>query len=167
MCWTCVAFFFSVSMFSCFGGWQVICCIFFFIGVIPNGTGLFSSLQRAWRGLPTPPRSYNASLCTCTLLSVLSTCRIAKYLHTHRVASQYNHMTSNSRRNTVSQPSNGSNTSQCTVSSHLCLASSAVGGGGAVREGRANFGIVVLSAACVLLRGWCSEFTRFNTHEMK
>ena len=32
-------------MFSCFGGWQVICCIFFFIGVIPNGTGLFSSLQ--------------------------------------------------------------------------------------------------------------------------
>ena len=58
------------------------------------------------------------------------------------------HKAINSRLNTVSQPSKGSNTSQYTVSSHFCLASSAVGGGGAVRDGRASFGIVVLSAAC-------------------
>ena len=54
----------------------------------PNGTRLFSSLhlQRAWRGQPTPPKSYSTNLCTC-ILSVLSTSRIAKHL-THKVASQ-------------------------------------------------------------------------------
>ena len=61
-------------------------------------------------------------------------------------------MAISSRLNTASQPSKGSNTSQCTVSSHLCLASSMVGGGGAVREGRTNFGMVVLFAAYVSYR---------------
>src|SRR5258706_15887635 len=86
------------------------------------------------------------NLCT---LSVFSTSRILKSTsRTHREL--HNHIAVNSRRNTVPQPSNGSNTSQCTDSSHLCLASSTVGGGGANREGRPNFGIGGLSAACVL-----------------
>jgi hypothetical protein len=67
------------------------------------------------------------------------------------------HRAINSRLNTASQPSNGSNTSQCTVSSHLCLASSKVGGGGAVRDGRTNVGMMP-SAACVAhISNGCSE----------
>src|SRR5258706_15929435 len=89
------------------------------------------------------------NLCT---LSVFSTSRILKSTsRTHREL--HNHIAVNSRRNTVPQPSNGSNTSQCTDSSHLCLASSTVGGGGADGGGGPNVGVVGLAAAWVLCVG--------------
>lgn len=92
------------------------------------------------------------------IISLFNICieKVPYHYHNHnpRESAGELHKAINSRLNTVSQPSKGSNTSQYTVSSHFCLASSAVGGGGAVRDGSANFGIVVLSAACT----WACSF---------
>ena len=98
----------------------------------------------------TPPRS---PIQICAYYQYLQLLQLQRTSRTvHHTTEDDDHIAINSRLNTASQPSKGSNTSQCTVSSHLCLASSMVGGGGAVREGRTNFGIVVLSAAYVSYR---------------